>query len=278
MASKSSRRRRARRAVGRALTAKTADKHELYQLSVQDAAIEIDFIDDAFKKFRGRKPRTLREDFCGTALLCSEWVRRGPERKAVGVDLDAKVIAWGTEHNLKPLGDARKRVRLLRQDVRDPSPGRFDAIMAFNFSYWVFTTRDEMRDYFAKVRRGLATDGAFFLDVYGGWEAVQPMVDSRSIKRRFTYEWDQELFDPITHRVVNHIHFEFKDGTRLDRAFSYDWRFWSIPELEELLAEAGFCRVVVYWDRSNRNDREDYRPTERATNHPGWLAYLVALR
>jgi hypothetical protein len=135
-----------------------------------------------------------------------------------------------------------------------------------------------MRRYFEKVRSALGRDGMFFIDLYGGWEAQEPMVDRRKIKRRFIYEWEQELFDPITHRVVNHINFEFKNGSRLDRAFTYDWRFWTLPELSELLEEAGYSRVVVYWDRSPSDDYEDYRPTTRATNHPGWLAYIVGAR
>jgi SAM-dependent methyltransferase len=260
------------------LTARTADKYELYQHSVQDAKIEIDFVDKAFRRYRERLPRSLREDFCGTALLCSEWVARSPERTAVGLDLDPKVLAWGTRHNLRPMGDAANRVRLVRQDVRGPLQGSFDAVMAFNFSYWVFTTRRDMRRYFERVRSALGREGMFFIDVYGGWEAQEPMIDRRKIKRRFHYEWQQESFDPITHRVVNHIHFEFPDGSRMERAFTYDWRYWTIPELRELLEEAGFSRVIVYWDRSDSDDYEHYRPTNNATNHPGWLAYLAALR
>src|SRR5690606_41903974 len=64
-----------------------------------------------------------------------------------------------------------ERVTLLQQDVRSPSPGKFDVINALNFSYWIFRTRDEMRRYFTSVRKSLKADGAFFLDAYGGWES-----------------------------------------------------------------------------------------------------------
>ncbi|MBX3127893.1 MAG: class I SAM-dependent methyltransferase [Polyangiaceae bacterium] len=259
-------------------TAKTADKHVLYQLSVQDAAVEVDFIVKAYQRVHRRAPRTLREDFCGTSLICCHWVKSDPARSATGVDIDPKVLAWGRKHNVAPLGDAAERITLLQADVRAKSARKFDAICAFNFSYWIFTTRDAMRDYFQRVRAGLAPGGIFCLDSYGGWESVEPMYERRSIKRKFTYVWDQDSFDPITHRVVNYIHFEFKDGTKLEKAFRYDWRFWSLPELRELLEEAGFSRVDVYWDRSESEDEEDYRPTTRASNHPGWLAYLVAVR
>jgi hypothetical protein len=76
--------------------------------------------------------------------------------------------------------------------------------------------------------------------------------------------------------VVNHIHFKFRDGTKLERAFTYDWRFWTIAELTELLEEAGFRQVRVYWDTSEDDDHELYRPRKTAANQPGWLAYIVA--
>jgi hypothetical protein len=103
------------------------------------------------------------------------------------------------------------------------------------------------------------------------------MEEPRRIPAGFVYVWDQDSFDPITQRVVNHIHFEFKDGTRMEKAFTYEWRFWSLVEIKELLLEAGFREVLTYWDRAESQQDEDYRPTKRAENQPGWLAYLVGL-
>jgi len=257
-------------------TAATADKHDLYQRSVQDPETELYFMNRVYKALRKRAPLTLREDFCGTALLCATWVKSSPERRAQGIDIDKKVLAWGTEHNIAPLGDSQNRVKLLQQDVRDASPGKHDIVCAFNFSYWVFKTRDLMREYFKTVRKGLNKEGLFMLDSYGGWESHEPMLEPRAIKGGFTYVWDQDLFDPITHAIMNYIHFEFRDGTKIDKAFTYDWRYWSLPELQELLKEAGFSEVRVYWDASTDDDREDYRPLPRAQNQPGWLAYIVA--
>lgn len=257
------------------LTAKTADRHVLYQKSVQDAAAEIQFVERVFRG-RGRVPLSLREDFCGTALLCARWVESRPERTATGVDLDRDTLDWGIEHNLVPLGDARKRVKLLQQDVCERVRNRFDATLALNFSYWVFKTRKAMRDYFVNVLRSMEPDGAFILDAYGGWEAQEPMLEPRKIDGGFTYVWDQDGFDPISHDILNHIHFEFKDGTKVDRAFSYDWRFWSLPEIQELLTEAGFEQVEVWWDDTADEEEADYRPRKHVSNQPGWIAYIVA--
>lgn len=257
-------------------SAKTADKHVLYQLSVQDVVTEAKFIADVFKKKRKRPAVSLREDFCGTALLCGQWVENGRARTATGVDIDPAVLSWGWEHNIEPLGESASRVTLLEKDVRDRVPGRFDLVVAFNFSYWIFKTRDEMRNYMKTVRRSLGPEGMFLLDAYGGWEAYEPMYENRPVKGGFTYVWDQDKFDPITHEVTNYIHFKFKDGTKLDKAFTYEWRYWTLPELQELLGEAGFSDVRVYWDQADSEDEEDYRPTKRADNQPGWLAYIVA--
>ena len=65
-----------------------ADRHALYQESVQCVESEIDMVDENFKKLRGRLAVTLREDFCGTANTSCEWVRRRPANVAVGIDLD----------------------------------------------------------------------------------------------------------------------------------------------------------------------------------------------
>jgi SAM-dependent methyltransferase len=261
-------------------SAKTADVHDLYQRSVQDAEAEVKFVERVFRT-RGRTPLSLREDFCGTALMCSRWVSSNEERTAVGLDLDRDTLNWGRKHNIAPIGDAAERITLLEQDVCDEvGEGRnvpvFDATLALNFSYWVFKTRDAMRAYFKNVLRNLKDDGAFILDAYGGWESQEPMLEPRKIAGGFTYVWDQDGFDPITHDILNHIHFEFKDGTKIDRAFSYDWRFWSLPELSEILREAGFEQVEVWWDDTADEEEADYRPRKHVSNQPGWIAYIVA--
>ena len=81
-----------------------ADRHALYEQAVQCAEAEIDFVDETFEKLRGHKATWLREDFCGTANTACEWVRRGPNNRAIGVDLDSEVQQWGENHHLAALG------------------------------------------------------------------------------------------------------------------------------------------------------------------------------
>src|SRR4051794_32189545 len=98
MAKRSSRRSRAS-----SFSARTADKHALYEASVQDTEADIAFINRVFKKERGRKPLSLREDFCGTAKLCADWVGSDPARTALGLDLHQPTMDWGAARHLKAL-------------------------------------------------------------------------------------------------------------------------------------------------------------------------------
>ncbi len=260
------------------LTARNADRHHLYQRSVQDADWEGRFLARTFERIAGRKAVSLREDFCGTALFSARWVVKG-NRTAVGVDLDREVLAWGAEHNLAPLGERASAVRLLRQDVRAPCRGRFDVTAALNFSYFVFRTREDLRTYFAGVRRSMAKDGIFMLDAYGGYQSWRPLTERRKLTG-FTYVWEQASVDPIDHSVVNHIHFEFTNGSRLRRAFTYQWRLWTLPEIRELLAEAGFSRSTVYWEDHDADGfgTDTFRPRAHVAQEPAWVAYIVAER
>jgi SAM-dependent methyltransferase len=284
-ASSSKRKRSAPRAKPRSrYTAATADKHELYQMSVQDPAMEIAFVQRVFRKVYRRAALSLREDFCGTALFCAEWVRGREGRSAIGIDLDGPTLDWGIQRNLAPIGEPGKRIQLLQQNVLDPVPARSDITVALNFSYWVFTTREQMRDYFRGVRDSLNEEGLFVIDAYGGPFSMEAMEESEiertPVKGGFTYVWDQHYFNAIDHSVTNHIHFEFRDGTSLQRAFTYHWRFWALPELRELLEEAGFSAVSCYWEDEDEDGDGTgvYRARKRADNEGAWVAYLIAER
>lgn len=261
----------------RALTAKTADKHVLYEKSVQCPDFEVEFASRLFKRRAGRTALVLREDFCGTALLCAEWVQSRPDRRAIGVDLDPKVLAWGRAHNVEPLGEAAARITLLRGDVRTSQSDPCDVLMALNYSYFIFKDRPTLRGYFESARHNLATDGLFILDLFGGWEAYQCLEEERKVER-FRYVWHQAKFNPITHDFLAHIHFRFSDGTALSRAFTYDWRLWTLPELQELLREAGFTKVDVLFESEDEDGdgTGTFRPRRTIENTPGYNAYLVA--
>lgn len=260
-----------------ALTAKTADKYDLYQRSVQAPEYEVFFANRLFRRHAGRKPLVFREDFCGTGLLCAEWVQSDPERRAIGIDIDPKVLEWGRRHNVEPLDEAGARIELLVQDVSIPTTTKADVVGAYNYSYSVFKTRDAMRRYFQAVKRSLVPDGLFILDAFGGWDAQREVEEHRKVGN-FTYVWEQTEYDPISSHLVCYISFEFRDRSKLERVFTYDWRLWQLRELRELLIEAGFVEVECYWEGEDENGEGtgEFSKVARASNDPGWNAYLVA--
>ncbi len=256
-----------------------ADPHKLYQDAVQCPQAEIDFVERTFKKLRRRQAMTLREDFCGTALNCCEWVRRGSRRTAFGVDRDGDVLAWGRRHNVNRLPPAaRRRLRLVEADVLASGVRRVDVVLALNFSYWVFKRRDQLRGYFKSARAGLVRDGILVMDAYGGYDALR-VLRERTPRKNYTYVWHQAAYNPVTGEMTCHIDFVFPDGSRLPRAYTYHWRLWTLPELRELLAEAGFRRSTVYWqqwDEKTQKPADEFLPTENGEADACWLAYVVA--
>ncbi|MEJ2516265.1 MAG: class I SAM-dependent methyltransferase [Gammaproteobacteria bacterium] len=235
---KRGKRRKNRKKAGPSM-AELADRHELYEASVQSVENEVEFLETAFTALTGRKPRHLREDFCGTAAAACEWVRSNRRHTAVGVDIDPEVLE----------------------------------------SWWTFRTREKLLRYFRAVRRSLATDGVFFLDIYGGSDAYAESEEETDYDE-FTYVWDQHRFDPLTADYTCYIHFRFPDGSELHRAFGYQWRLWTLPELRELLAEAGFAKSVVYWQTSDEDGEHtgEFEPVTSGDADPAWITYVAACK
>lgn len=260
--------------------AEKADPHELYELSVQDVEQEAEFLEETFLELRGRRPRALREDFCGTANAACRWVAVNRRHKAMAVDIDPAVLASGRKRHVEALTPgARRRLQLIEGDVRTVRTPPADIVCAFNFSYWYFRDRAVMLRYFRAVRRALVSDGLFFLDVFGGADAFRECKE-KTKHAGFSYVWEQKSYDPVTGEYICHIHFRFPDGSRLRRAFTYHWRLWTLPELQDLLAEAGFSRSHVYWQGTDEDGEAngEFESVQSAENDPAWIAYIVAER
>lgn len=266
------------------------DRLALYEASVQSPDYDLDFIERVYRRTRGRRPKRLREDFCGTAALACAWARRGRDHHALGLDLDAATLEWGRRWHLARMPRAAQaRVRLLQRDVRSVTRPGADVVVAFNFSWWIFRERRELLRYFRAARASLEPGGMLIAHTYGGTACLEVQSERRRIAPSqgpdglrmpgFTYEWQQSYFNPVDHHVRCHIHFRFRDGTRMRRAFTYEWRMWMLPEVRELLLEAGFRTVDVWvegWDHRRHQPSDVFRRRKRFENQLGWLAYIVA--
>ena len=261
-------------------SASTSDHHELYELSVQCTDAECDFIERAWKQTRRPGlPSSLREDFCGTAIASCAWVRRRKGNTAIGVDLDPKVLKWGDQRHWSTLNvSERARLSVHCADVMTPGQPQVEVLVAMNFSYFLFKQRAQLLAYFKRAFANVKDGGLFLLDAYGGSASHSEQEEERHLDG-FTYVWDQYHYNPVTSDVVNYIHFRFPDGTELKRAFAYHWRLWSLAEIQELLQEAGFDKVSVWWegtDKKTTSGNGVFRPTTRGEACEGWIAYLVA--
>ena len=258
-----------------------ADKFDCYQQSVQEPEHEIDIFDQAFREAYNRKALKLREDFCGTFAVCCYWVESDSKRSAWGVDLCEETLQWGKNNNLNKLKEKdSRRVTVMEQDVRERSTPQVDVLAAQNFSFWIFKTREEVLEYFKIAYANLASEGVIVMDMMGGRDCYDSdLVDKRTIvkgKKGFKYHWEQAYFNPVNSHCKFYIHFKFADGSKMKKAFQYDWRFWTIPEVRELLMEAGFKDTVVYWEE----DTEDatWSKVDEAPNDYSWLCYVVGIK
>lgn len=261
-------------------TAKTADKHELYQLAVQSPEQDVPFLARVYKSFRKQKALHFREDFCGTGLLSSHWIRQSKQHTAEGFDIDPDPVSWGLARHFEDLGADSARYTVHLKDVREPSNQPPDVRVAQNFSYCIFKTRAEMLEYFTAAYNDIADDGVFVIDLHGGPEATEDMEEERACDG-FKYVWDQDEFWPGTGDYVCYIHFRFKDGTEMKKAFTYRWRMWYLTELRDVMRDAGFQTVQAYFEGTDKNGEDGngiFKKGVRGENCESWLAYLVGVK
>lgn len=256
---------------------KNFDKYDLYRRAVQSPDHDVKWMRKVYKDLTGLAPVFFREDFCGTGLLSTEWVKLSSQHVAWGLDINPEPMEYGRLHYLAGLSKAaRGRVELQEKNVLGGGLPKADIVAAQNFSYFVFRERTLLLRYFRNVRRSLRRSGIFVMDVFGGSDCQGGNTDVRR-EPGFTYYWEQDDFDPVTNHAHFHIH--FRVGRKLHRnVFSYHWRMWTIPELRELLAEAGFRRSHVYWEGTNRKGLGSgvFSRTETGESCEGWIAYVVA--
>ena len=267
------------------------DRHALYEVAVQGVDWDLDFLARVFAARNGRAARTFREDFCSTAALATAWVLRDRANRAWAVDLDPEPLAWARTHRLPFAREAAKRVTLVRGDVRRVRAPKVDAACALNFSYWIFHRRADLIAYLRAAHAGLNAGGVLVLNAFGGRQAERPLVEkTRKAAAQgpdgepvpgFTYVWEQKRFDPLTRNLLAYIHFELRDGSALRKAFVYDWRMYTLPELREAAFEAGFRDFEVWsegFDMQRKTHTGRLHRRTRLDNDDCWIAYCVAYK
>ncbi|KAJ2451121.1 hypothetical protein EV183_003805 [Coemansia sp. RSA 2336] len=257
--------------------AELADKHQLYMQAVQNPRKEVKNIDVIYRTLSSRllhsidrtlihKHRhavTLREDFCGTAILCAEWVRSSPlsDRRAYGVDIDPSVIEYANSHVVSNLND-ESLVQLVCGDVLEAGCHSkyelppVDVIAAFNFALCYFHKRCDLVSYLKHCYDNLNDFGMLFCDIFGGTESNQSQVNRVRDLGSFKYLFRQHSFDLESNTVIFSLSFKMKDGSMLKDCFSYRFRIYSLCEIREAMLEAGFDKVSI-WIATKDNEESD---------------------
>lgn len=256
-------------------------KFKIYESTVQSSAWQMRYLPLFHKRFTGKVPTSMREDFCGTGIISCDWVKKSPHHRALGLDLDAETLEYADRVNRAALNSAqREQVTFVRQNVLVPTREKFDVIGAHNFSFFIFHERTELLRYAKAALRSLKPKGTFFLEMAGGEEFVRPGASSEKIKvpgvGLVEYSWEQHPYDPVTKLADYSIHFKLPSGRWLNDAFTYHWRLWEIREVREILVEAGFRDTKVIWPTDETMTK--YIEVEEGDDCEVWLAYVVGIR
>lgn len=226
------------------------DRHDLYERCVQSPDRDARML----RAIHGLDPVILGEDFAGGGAVSRAWVALGAGSSAVAVDHDEAVLSRASGVD---------RLTTVASDVmRAGEP--CDVLFVGNFSICELHTRARLVEYLRHARSRLRARGVLACDIYGGSDAYELGEIETKHKdgstRGLTHTWEQRHADPLTGRVVNAIHFRWKDdrgrSQEMRDAFIYNWRLWTIPELREAMEEAGFARTQVF-HRTERAEDTD---------------------
>ena len=280
--------------TGKKSTKRKPHKLALYRRAVQHPQAEAEFLYKAYLHYhRGTAPLLLREDFAGTCAIASAWVGMDNEHQAMAVELHGPTTRWAQREAYNELGERADDLHIVQADVMDMVSPKVDITCALNFSTFIYHDRASLKQYFKAARRGLRPGGVLVIDAYGGPGAMLTGTQTREVPAYdptgrvdeqlagMMYHWEQRSFDPVTHRTECRIHFDLADGTRVDSAFIYRWRLWTIPELVELMQEAGFSRAEAWCDAYDpHSDTSDgaYRPIKKMPARRDWIAYVIGVK
>ncbi len=259
---------------------KPFDKYEYYLKAVQSPDTDAEFLQNVYLEQNNTSAQVLREDFCAAFALCCEWVKLDKSHKAVGIDLDPEPVNYGREHYLAKLSPSQQEaVQIVEANVLAENLPKADIIAALNFSYFGFKKRQELLEYFKSALRSLNENGILVLDCFGGADCLEPN-ESEIEHEDFSYFWDQDSFHPLTNEAMFYIHFERTGEKKREKVFTYDWRLWSIPELRDLLSDAGFSDAQIYWEGTDEDGDGNgiFTKTTEGEICESYVAYIIAKR
>ncbi|QQE11073.1 hypothetical protein JD969_16455 [Planctomycetota bacterium] len=263
----------------------------LYQHAVQHPDAEAEFLERIYMHyFDDTRPTTLREDFAGTCAISTSWVNMDQDNRALAVEIDYPTAVWADQNVTELLKDRAEDVIILVDDVINISEPQTDIVASLNFSALIYHKRKELVAYLKHARQSLTDQGIFVMDIFGGIGSTTLGIQERSLQlhipnhidpQKVTYQWEQRSYNPDNHKIDCRIHFVLPNGTEMKDAFKYDWRLWSLNDLQEMMLEAGFDYSEIWCDKydsfSNQSDNH-YLPAKNYPDRTDWIVYVVGIK
>lgn len=206
--------------------------------SQQEAESQITFL---CEKIPLQLPMRILDLGCGAGRHTLSLASRGFE--VVGIDQSETLI-----DRAEKACSALPNASLIQQDMRDPLPGSFDAILCLFTSFGYFEEDEENRRILQNAYDSLVSGGVFVLDY------LHPDEVRRTITPKSTQRLDgQDVLiekEIIGNVVVKTIHFPSK--TYQERVTLY-----SRHQVEQLLTQCGFEVLDVWNDFQGHAWREE---------------------
>jgi ubiquinone/menaquinone biosynthesis C-methylase UbiE len=195
---------------------------------------------------------------CGTGTITLMLAQAGYE--ITGIELSPEMLEIAQEKLRQLPQDVQSRVSLNHGDVTNFQLDKKFAMVIIPWSFKFLLTTDDQLACLRQVRKHLADDGAFILDLYPreatDWPEVETRtveIDGATITRTYTYSTDLVAQLGYTDTVVDVV---YSDG-ETERLESKSIVSIIMPREADLLVRtAGFKIAEEYGD----NDFLDYKP------------------
>jgi SAM-dependent methyltransferase len=213
----------------------------LYQEKDYDA--ECDFLEEAFRRWAGRRVRRILDLGCGTAGHAVRLAKRGYE--VLGVDRSPSMLAEA--HHKTSAAGLTERLKFVQADVADlPVGDSFDAVICM-FAVLSYQTNDEqLSGLLRSARLSLPEGGLFVADFWFGPAVVAQRPETRTKILNggcgHTIRTAIPVWNTAEHSVqVNYQVLQYRDRSLTDEIReTHSLRYFFLPELQEQLASADF--------------------------------------
>lgn len=226
--------------------ARFARYYDFIYHDIVNYAGDIAFLESAFRRWTGQKPRRILDLGCGTGNHDIPLARQGHE--VTGLDLSRSQLAVAR----KKADSAGLAIRFVRADMRSFDLGQtFDAAVCMFGAFGYLLSPSDVVHCLRSLRRHLRPDGVFVFEFWQSSAARPAGFLDWFHKRGPDYELvrlAESRYDPRTRLLpVEFRFFVFRRGRLIDRFDeTHVVRTYSLASMRTLLRRGGFDTLAMY--------------------------------